>query len=52
MDKDEEYDDYDEDYGYGRNTEPDDFDVIYNILRNRIPDYNANAMFGESNNFC
>ena len=52
MDKDEEYDDYDEDYGYGRNTEPDDFDVIYNILRNRIPDYKANEMFGESNNFC
>ena len=34
------------------NTEPDDEEVIYNILRNRIPDYNANAMFGESHNFC
>lgn len=49
-----EYDD--DDYEYDDeiyvNTEPDDEEVIYNILRNRIPDYNANAMFGESHNFC
>lgn len=48
-DEHEEYADYDSHY---RDTEPYEEDVIYNILRNRIVDYNANAMFGENNNFC
>lgn len=47
--EDYEYDDYD---GHDYDTDPSDYDVIYNILRNRIPDYNANAMFGENTNFC
>ena len=53
--EDDEYDDIDDEYGdddYSVDIEPDAYDVIYNILRNRIPDYNANAMFGENNNFC
>lgn len=44
--------DIDNDYDYGVNLQPDNEDVIYNILRNRIPDYKANAMFGENINFC
>ena len=48
----EDEDDYEYEDDYGMNTEPEDEEVIYNILRNRIPDYNANAMFGESHNFC
>lgn len=50
-DDDYEYDD-EYDNRYSVDIEPDDYDVIYNILRNRIPDYNANAMFGENSNFC
>ena len=47
-----ENDDNDYEYDDDYDIEPDDYDVIYNILRNRIPDYNANAMFRESTNFC
>ena len=46
------YYDYDDEYDDDYDIEPSDYDVIYNILRNRIPDYNANAMFRESTNFC
>ena len=45
-----EHDD-DDDYDY-EYDESDDEEIIYNILRNRIVDTAANAMFGESHNFC
>lgn len=44
-----EYDNDDDDY---YDNTPDDEEVIYEILRNRIVDTAANAMFGESYNFC
>ena len=49
-----EYDNDDDDYGYDDyyDNTPDDEEVIYEILRNRIVDTAANAMFGESYNFC
>lgn len=48
-----EYDnDYDSTYDEYYNIRPDNEEVIYNILRNRIIDTAANAMFGESHNFC
>lgn len=50
-----EYDDDDYEYDdddYGVDTEPPDDMVIWHILRNQIVDYRANAMFGESTNFC